>query len=95
MTVITSQLMELSLQMAAIVALSLATVCLAICAIRLRRKVNSLKQVLALTEYSHLLLRSEKRAIATAVARRWARKALWVKGDQKDLVNFYCLEAAK
>jgi len=87
--------MELSIQMAAIVALSLATVCLAICAIRLRRKVNSLKQVLALTEYSHLLPRSEKRAIATAVARRWARKALWVKGDQKDLVNFYCLEAAK
>jgi len=87
--------MELSLSMAAILALSLATVCFAIFVIRLLRKVSSLKQVLALTEYSHLLPRSEKRAIAAAVAARWARKALWVKGNQTDLIAFYCLESAK
>jgi hypothetical protein len=72
-----------------------ASCALALLARRYARRIDLLKQEIALTRYPASLPRSEKRAIARAIAKYWSRKALLVKGHRRRLIEHYCLEAAK
>lgn len=74
---------------------ALTSAILSVVVIRLYRRVNLLRQELALTRYSASLPRSEKRAVAMSICHRWARKPLFTRGDNTRLIPQYCLEAAK